>query len=238
MAPVPVQMQKAVLAVLRAVRDAGLGRVNRTTLVKLVYLLDCYYAETHKGDTASQSGWYFYSYGPFAGDLMGAISEMAGRGEIQSHSGEHRDIEYTQYWLGEFPQGPSLSDVGVGSAQALRFASVVRKFHDDLSGLLDHIYFKTLPMKGAIPGRDIDFSVFKGMGELKPHHQVGITDQSKLMKILQLGARLEGRYVELRGNSKAMAAHRPIYDRAYVESLASMDDEANDPDIAFSARLI
>ena len=238
MPPVPALMQDTVLAVLRAVREAGLGRVNRTALIKLVYLLDCLYAETHEGEIASGSAWYFHSYGPFATDLVGAIGEMASRGIIHDHSGEHRDHEYTQYWLGEFPQGPALSDVGLAPAQAARFGTLIRKFHQDLSRLLDHTYFKTFPMQAATPGQNIDFSVLRGVGEVKPHHQVGITDQTKLMRILQLGASLERKYADLEGNAKAMAAHRPIYDRAYSEGMAAMDAELqNEPDIQFTALL-
>lgn len=238
MPPVPAPMQDSVLAVLRAVREAGLGRINRTTLIKLVYLLDCLHAETNEGGTASGSAWYFHSYGPFATDLVGAVGEMASRGIIHDYSAEHRDQEYTQYWLGEFPLGPALSDVGLAPAQAARFGSLIRKFRQDLSGLLDHTYFKTLPMQVATPGQNIDFSVLRGVGEVKPHHQVGITDQEKLMKILQLGASLERRYADLEGNARAIAAHRPIYDRAYSEGMTAMDAELqNEPDIQFTALL-
>lgn len=231
-------MQDAVLAVLRAVREAGVGRVNRTTLIKLVYLLDCLHAETHEGGTASGSAWYFYSYGPFAADLVGVIGEMVSRGTIHDYSAEHRDQEYTQYWLGEFPPGPALSDVGLAPAQAARFGSLIRKFRQDLSGLLDHTYFKTLPMQLATPGQNIDFSVLRGVGEVKLHHQVGITDQAKLLRILQLGASLERKYADSEGSARAMAAHRPIYDRAYSEGMAGMDAALlNEPDIQFTALL-
>ena len=238
MPPVPAPMQDAVLAVLRAVREAGLGRVNRTMLIKLVYLLDCLHAEIHEGETASGSAWYFHSYGPFAADLVGAIGEMASRGIIHDYNGEHRDHEYTQYWLGEFPQGPALNDVGLAPAQTARFGTLIRKFHQNLSGLLDHAYFKTLPMQVATPGQNIDFSVLRGVDEVKPHHQVGITDQAKLMRILQLSASLERKYADREGNTKAMAAHRPIYDRAYREGMAAMDAELQDePEIQFAALL-
>ncbi|WP_225765255.1 hypothetical protein [Stenotrophomonas sp. Marseille-Q4652] len=231
-------MQDVILAVLRVVREAGLGRINRTTLIKLIYLLDCLHAETHEGETASGSAWYFYSYGPFATDLVGAVSEMASRGIIHDYSAEYGDQEYTQYWLGEFPLGPTLSDVGLAPAQAARFGSLIRKFRQDLSGLLDHTYFKTLPMQLATPGQNIDFSVLRGVGEVKPHHQVGITDQTRLMRILQLGANLERKYADLEGNARAMAAHRPIYDRAYSDGMTAMDAELqNEPDIQFTALL-
>ena len=231
-------MHDAVLAVLRAVREAGLGRINRTTLIKLVYLLDCLHAETHEGATASGSAWYFYSYGPFAADLAGAVGEMASRGVIHDFSAEHQDQEYTQYWLGEFPLGPALSDVGLAPAQAARFGFLIRKFRQDLSGLLDHTYFKTLPMQLATPGQNINFSVLRGVGEVKPHHQAGITDQGKLLRILQLGASLERKYAGLEGNARAMAAHRPIYDRAYSEGMTAMDTELQiEPDIQFTALL-
>lgn len=231
-------MQDVILAVLRAVREAGLGRITRTTLIKLIYLLDCLHAETHGGRTASGSAWYFYSYGPYASDLAGAVGEMASRGIIHDYSAEHGDQEYTQYWLGEFPLGPALSDVGLAPAQAARFGSLIRKFRQDLSGLLDHTYFKTLPMRLATPGQNIDFSVLRGVGEVKPHHQVGITNQTRLMRILQLGANLERKYADLEGNARAMAAHCPIYDRAYSEGMTAMDAELqNEPDFQFTALL-
>jgi hypothetical protein len=239
MPPIPAPIQSAVLAVLRAVREAGLGRINRTTLIKLVYLLDCLYAETHDGKTASGAGWYFHSFGPFASDLVGAIDEMANRGVIHDHSGEHGNKEYTQYWLGEYPQGPSLADIGLGSTQSIRFGSLTKKFHNDLSGLLDHTYFKTLPMRDASPGRNIEFRGLAGVSQIKAHHQIGITDQAKLMKILLLSSRLENKFAEMEGNAMAMAAHRPIYDRAYEEGMAAMDADVHDEsDVNFTAHLI
>ena len=238
MPTVPAPLQNAVLAVLREVRDAGVGRVNRTILFKLVYLLDCLHAETHEGEIASGSDWYFHSYGPYAVNLAGGIDELAGRGMVQSMSGEHGNKEFSLYWLGEFPQGPSLGDVGLVGAAAARFGSLVRKFAKDLGQLLDYTYFKTLPMQGAKPGERIDFGVLKGAGQAAVHQHTTIADHAKILRLATLAERLGQCYVKGQGNARALAAHRPIYDRAFAMAMAEMDgDDADHDAIPFRAQL-
>lgn len=238
MPPVPAAMQSVVLAVLREVRDAGVGRINRTVLFKLVYLLDCLHAETHEGEIASGSDWYFHSYGPYAVNLAGGIDELAGRGMVQSMSGERGDKEFSLYWLGEFPLGPSLADVGLVGTAAGRFGSLVRKFAKDLGQLLDYTYFKTLPMQGTKPGERIDFGVLKGAGQVAVHKHTTITDHAKIYRLATLADRLGKGYGQGQGNARALAAHRPIYDRAFAMAMAEMDGDDSDRDeIPFHAQL-
>ncbi|QOD92000.1 hypothetical protein H2514_05065 [Lysobacter sp. CW239] len=207
-------------------------------MFKLVYLLDCLHAEAHEGETVSGSDWYFHSFGPFAVNLAGGIDELASRGLVQSLSDEYRGKDFSLYWLGEYPQGPSLSEVGVVGTGAARFGSMVRKFAKDLSKLLDHAYFKTLPMQGATPGKRIDFGVLKDAGQVQAHKHTSISDHAKILKLAQLAERVAQTYTRGKGNARAMAAHRPIYDLAFVEASAAMDAEDADRDpIAFTAQL-
>lgn len=238
MANVPHSIQSSILAVLREAREAGVGKISRTTLFKLVYLLDCLHAECHEGQIASGAGWYFHTFGPYAVDLAGGIDELASRGMIQSAAGDFGDKEFTLYWLGEYPVGPSLADVGLIGLATTRFASIVRKYSHDLSKLLDHTYFQTLPMRGAIPGKRIDFGVLTGQNQIKSHQHTHITDNAKILKLLQVSERLAQKFSATAGNARALAAHRPIYDRAFAESMVAMDQEDFDGvPIRFDAQL-
>lgn len=238
MANVPPSIQTSILAVLREAREAGVGKISRTTLFKLVYLLDCLHAENHEGQIASGAGWYFHTFGPYAVDLAGGIDELASRGMIQSAAGEFGDKEFTLYWLGEYPVGPSLGDMGLVGTVTSRFASIVRKYSHDLSKLLDHTYFQTLPMRAATPGKRIDFGVLAGQNQAKVHQHTRVADQAKIMKLLQVSERLAEKFSATAGNARALAAHRPIYDRAFAESMAAMDQEdLGDAPIRFDAQL-
>ena len=238
MANIPSSIQSSVLAVLREAREAGIGKIARTTLFKLVYLLDCLHAESHDGQIASDARWYFHLYGPYAVDLASGIDEMASRGMVQSTSGELGDKEFSLYWLGEYPTGPSLADVGLAPGASSRFSWMVRKYSNDLSRLLDHVYFETLPMRNATPGEPIDFSVLTGQGQVQTHRHAHVIDQAKIFKLLEVSDRLTRKFEADSGNARAMAAHRPIYDRAFAESMTTMDreDQLEGP-ISFDAQL-
>lgn len=238
MANVPASIQSSVLAVLREVREAGVGKITRTTLFKLVYLLDCLHAETHQGQIASGAGWYFHSFGPFAVDLADGIDVLAGRGMVQSASGEFGDKEFSLYWLGEYPLGPALSEIGLSGGAASRFSTMVRKYAKDLGKLLDHVYFDTLPMKGATPGKRIDFSTLAEQATFQAHRHAHVTDQAKHFRLMELSDRLTKKFSAGLGNARALAAHRPIYDNAFAGAMAEMDDEdLIEGNIPFDARL-
>jgi len=239
MATIPPNIQTAVLAVLREARESGVGRISRTTLFKLIYLLDCLHAEGHEGQISSGAGWYFHTFGPFAIDLAGGIDELVSRNVIQSAAGEFGDKEFSLYWLGEYPTGPSLAEAGLVGTASSRFASMVRKYSHDLSKLLDYTYFRTLPMRDATPGKRIDFGVLAGQGQSSVHRHTHVADQAKIMKLLQASERLAQKFSTNAGNARALAAHRPIYDRKFAESMAAMDQvDLDEAPIIFDASLV
>jgi hypothetical protein len=238
MQTVPASMQSVILAVLQEAREAGVGRLTRTTLFKLVYLLDCLHAEVHDGTIASGSEWYFHHYGPYAVNLAGEIDRLASRGIVQSLAGEHKDKEFTQYWIGEHPIGPSLKDVGLVGTSSSRFGSLLRKYSKDLSQLLNYTYFKTLPMQGATPGQPLDFCVLKEAASTKMHQRTTIKDHAKILKLAHLAQRLTETYKRDEGSTRAMKAHRPIYDQAFATVMDSMDLEDDEQvSIPFTAQL-
>lgn len=238
MAIVPLPTQSAVLAVLQEAKISGTPRLTRTALVKLVYLLDCLHAEAHAGATASGADWRFHHFGPYAGDLNEALDQLSARGLVQSVEGESGDKDYTLFWLGEFPVGPSLAAVGLPTNLATRFSQLVRRFSGDLSKLLDYTYFKTYPMMDATPGERLDFGTVPASVVPKPHRHTHVVDQQKIFRMLQLADQIKANYQEQQSSGNALAAHRPIYDGEFHRAMDAADVKAGEfTPISFDAQL-
>lgn len=233
-------MRSAVLAVLQEAKQAGVRGISKTSLTKLVYLLDCLYAEGHGGQTLSGAHWYLHHYGPFATDLASAIDELGVQGVIQSKAGESKNKEFALFWLGEYPVGPRATDLGLSGSLASRFAGYISKYANDLSKLLDYVYFKTTPMRDASPGDQLDFHGLAIEGEQTPHRHTHIKDPAKIMRLLELSEAMRKKFEVGRASARAMAAHRPIYDGAFSRAMAEADaeDVTGNGHIPFDARLI
>lgn len=239
MPAVPAPLQNTVLAVLAQAKASGINRLGRTALFKFVYLLDCLHAEGHEGRTASEVHWYFHHFGPYAVDLANGIDELDKRSIIQSFAASHGNKEATVYWLGEYPIGPSLSDVGLTPLQSATFSTWLRQFRNDLSKLLDHVYFRTFPMQHATPGSSIDFKTLAEQARAKPHVRTHIKDPARMLRLLQLQEKLKNSRQQRRPQDLINEIHRPIYDDAYITSMAAMDeDDMIEEPINFSAKLI
>lgn len=220
MAALQSNTKDVILAVLRESKERGVGALTRTALVKFVYLLDCIHAEDHEGKIASGARWVFHHFGPYAQEISAGVEEMARIGLIQSRMGETSEKEFSLYWLGEFPAGPSLQDMGLGSNASTRFSRLMRDFGSDLPKLLDHVYFRTIPMQDAAPGQELKFD---RLAEHKPsgYRHVHIQDHAKILRLATLVHGLSQKAGA--GNAKALEAHRPIYDKVYSAALNALD---------------
>ena len=231
------RVRSSVLAVLRAVKDAGLPHLTRTALVKFVYLLDYLYAEEHAGETASGSRWYFDKFGPFAADLASGIDSLERVGTIQSRGGYAADGDFTLYWLGEFPRGPSFMEVGLSINKAGVLEQWIRKFSRDLSKLLDFVYFHTDPMRDAVPGRALSFAPLAASDDVTSYSPVCVADQSRLYRLLELSNKMRERYRASLAAAKEHPAPTDIYDAVYANAMMAFDEEESDRDVAFHADL-
>ncbi|TDK26217.1 hypothetical protein E2F46_06360 [Luteimonas aestuarii] len=237
MTSVPERLQSAILAVLAEAKALNI-RLNRTALFKFVYLLDCLHAESHNGSTASEAKWYFHHFGPFAVDLAEGLDALTALGIIQSHDGSFKGKDFTQYWLGEHPIGPTLTDAGLRGSQALRFSQWLRAFAGDMSKLLDHVYFDTLPMSNAVPGQSLDFKELAQEAPVGRRPHTHIKDQGKILRVAQLQEKLKQRFLARPTENLVETIHRPIYDDVYRDAMAMVDDgETIDDPIAFNASI-
>lgn len=135
------------------VRDQG-GSLNKTALVKLVYLVDLEHYRSY-GKRATEINWMFHHYGPYERELDRAIS-----------SNPYVDMD------GDRRTGYRFSTSGSESQNAHRNFSaqyeratqltvdkVLRQWGlEPLNVILDYVYFETEPMQNVERGDYLDFS--------------------------------------------------------------------------------
>ena len=136
--------------------DQG-GYVNKTALVKLVYLVDLEHYRRYS-KLATGLHWRFHHYGPYAPELETAINDNAfvnvfgGRrsGYRFSRSGDWREI------------GRSFN-AHFGAPVKRIVDSVIEQWGlESLESLLDFVYFETEPMLAAERGQFLDFQTVQG----------------------------------------------------------------------------
>ncbi len=114
--------------------------LNRTKLVKLLYLID---VERVRGRGRPLTGlrWIFFHYGPYAYELIDTLTEMEGRELVASPW--HDSVLYRAA-----PGAPDGDDWNAGPRRTVDH--VIERFAPlDLNELLDYVYFRTEPMTNA-----------------------------------------------------------------------------------------
>lgn len=123
--------------------------LNRTKLVKLLYLID---VERVRSRRAPLTGfhWVFFHYGPYAFDLIDTLDAM--EGEELTVDQWHDSVLYRAA-----PDASDASDWPVGTKSMVDH--VVDEFGGlELNELLDFVYFHTGPMIDARRGQPLEMS--------------------------------------------------------------------------------
>ena len=199
------------------VRDQG-GTPNKTTLVKLVYLVDveCW---RKLGKPATGLEWHFHHYGPYSAELERDINDNA----FVRVFGNRRS---------GYGFSPSSDWKEAQAAFNARFEPAVRKVADGvvrqwglegLETLLEYVYFETEPMQEASRGETLDFS--KIQPEKGPTHvgpRLAFSDEF----LSGLRARWDQRRNPPGTSSQEKEApDEPVYDEVYDEALKLMAGE-------------
>lgn len=213
-----------ILAILSLSRSEGRTRILRTVLMKFIYLLDVYCAETNPGkETFTNLEWKFYHYGPFSSEAAEIIDSLAKQGMLSEETIEaefRNDKEYKLYSIPDYSSPKNLSELGVPSRAKLNLSADMKR-HDTLSSLLDYVYFKTAPMINAKPGDILSFqnceklniSDFKPL-EMKPLNKKKLAENKR--KLRELIAQRKA-YSQIKFSG--------AYDEIYEKSMAALDDE-------------
>jgi len=169
------------------VKDAG-GPLGRTKLVKLLYLMDLeHYRRT--GKLLTGLDWVFYHYGPYVMALPGILASMDLDIPEETHvtaTGRKAKVFRPSYQL-EPDEDRLAKKIGPVGTRIAR--DVLDTWGDqDLTPILDFVYFHTEPMKEAKPGERLDFTTVnrdRSIEQLRSEVQVEAGKRAEFVKRLR-----------------------------------------------------
>lgn len=213
--------QDLALALLTSAQASG-NVLNKTKLLKLMYLTDIEHFRTHR-KTLTGFEWIFFLYGPWAPEYDTLIAELQRRDFIEIEPWESGSLSGDRLKARE---DRALETVLESTNEYFRVKHQVETWSDrSLSELLDYIYFDTDPMRDAVSLQPLDFEkVSPEAPALYKRSKSGASDASV--------RNLRKRFAEIRErNEQARQAAvssfvSPTYDEAYEEALEQLSNEA------------
>lgn len=192
-------------------------------LVKFLYLADLYCARKNGGKTLTGWPWRFVYFGPYCQESMQAIDQAVQSGLIEQlpyesrSTGEERYLYKARRSRAELPVERALDSLSLYVTSTLKAA--VRKWSDDTSGLLTHVYFETEPMQDIEPGDTLDFRKAQAPQKVVrvPAMKLSGKKQQKALQILE----------SLRRRTLEQPRETPLdtgpHDEAFVQALNHED---------------
>ena len=199
------------------VREQG-GSPNKTTLVKLLYLID---VESCRklGKPATGLEWKFHHYGPYSAQLERDINDNA-----FLHVFGDRNSGYGFHITSDWRDIHQAFDAGFGPGIKRVADSVVNQWGlQELQPILEYVYFETEPMQEARRGEALDFSTIQPE-EAPPGRRPRLTFSDEFINNLRTRWDQRKRNQDT-SNREWEAPGEPIYDEVYDEALRRMADE-------------
>ena len=199
------------------VRDQE-GTLNKTALVKLVYLVDVECCRK-LGRPATELEWRFHHYGPYSAQL-------------------ERDVNYNRFIhvFGDQNSGygfaPSSDWQDIRAAFNTSFDPAVRRIADGvarqwglepLETILEYVYFETEPMQNARRGETLDFSKIQPE-ETSARRVPRLSFSDEFISDLRTRWQERGKPTSTPGGEKATPSE-PVYDEIYEQALELMDED-------------
>jgi len=127
--------------------------LTQTKLVKLLYLIDVERAAEGRQPLTGLR-WTFYHYGPYPLELPGTIGKLESQRRLVTENWHDSKLYRAA------PNAPDGDDWNHAARRTVD--SVIRRYAAmDLNELLDFVYFRTGPMKGAARGETLDLGKAK-----------------------------------------------------------------------------
>jgi hypothetical protein len=210
----------AALGILTRVRDQQ-GSVNKTKLLKLLYLADIEHYRKHN-ETLTGFNWIFYWYGPWSAEYDDLLADLARTDSIEIEPWNKDELTGFRIQLSE-PR--DLNDVIADADEYLRIRRAIDTWADrSLSDLLNYVYFETEPMIGAVSQQPLSFdSISKEPPKLYRRSSSG-TDPRALNR-LRAKVRKYQEEIESKRNSALGEFRAPVYDEIYASALNALDAE-------------
>jgi hypothetical protein len=151
------KQQERVLSLIKAICtrvQEKEGYVNKTKLIKYLYLIDVEYYRNHE-KTYTGFNWIFYDFGPWAHEYNKIYDAMSISDEFRITAGS--DPKYDAYFIYSLSKEefePLFENV---HDELLTRRIVDRWAVENLNTMLNYVYFKTEPMVDAKRNESLDF---------------------------------------------------------------------------------
>ena len=196
--------------------------LTKTRLVKFLYLLDLYWAQSEKV-TFTGWPWAFVHYGPYCRESTDAIdrAEKFGYLSANSYESKFRDEDYRLYGPGHrLDEGHRDSVRGMLPIYVWsNLFRAVGNWCDDTFGLLDFVYFRTGPMRNAMPGDVLSFDDEDKI-DYRQFQPVKMEPLSKAKKAV-----LRGVIDKIKADMAGRPERPSVYDREYFDFLSALEEE-------------
>lgn len=213
--------QDLALALLTSAQARGTV-LNKTKLLKLMYLADIEHFRAHR-KTLTGFDWIFFLYGPWAADYDTLIADLERMDFIEIEPWDSGGLSGERL---KAKTDRDLEKVLESTTEYYQVKYQVEAWADrSLSELLDYVYFDTDPMRGAASLEPLDFEkVNPETPTLYRRSKSGVSDASV--------RNLRRRFAEMRERSeqaRQAVLHSflpPAYDEAYQEALEQLSNES------------
>lgn len=195
--------------------------INKTKLIKLLYLIDVEYYRRYK-KTFTGFNWIFYEFGPWAheyNEIYDIIKSSPNfRIEQKGHikEGEVLQPEFIKY----FEEEIDLEDIFPTLEEKTIFFEIVDRWgKENLSEILNYVYFYTEPMLNARKRKPLDFHNIEIYGKVPKYkrRKSGVSEK----RIAELREKLKSLKLEEKISKKQRI--RPRYDELYFSVINKLD---------------
>ena len=208
--------------------------LTKTRLVKFLYLLDLYNAQSEK-QTFTGWPWAFVHYGPYCRESTDAIdrAEAAGYLAARSYESKFGNDDFKLYGPGGLLREDEAEEVQRELPMFVwsNLSAAVHQWHDDTFGLLDYVYFHTGPMQEARPGENLSFEGEDKIdyAQFKPVEMIPLSKAKKKA--------LRGIIDKMKAEPQEESTESFLYDKAYFEFVSTIAGEETPAGLSGSAKL-
>jgi hypothetical protein len=188
--------------------------LTKTKLLKLLYLFDLAYFQTH-GEIFTGFSWKFFHLGPWASEYDPTLQGMMAAGLLAQQVSNSETIFYRPTNRVELAQAlPSLKD-------EVLLKTILKQWGDKSTGeILDHVYFQTAPMEAAVRNQPLDFSSVPQSSGSKYER---VASGAKSSEIRKLKTAFEKRRVERNAGKPTVRMTPPNYDEDFERAMATLE---------------
>lgn len=228
-----MDVQLLILGLLQEARNQHLTLV-RTALLKYLYLLDVYSAEAGEGAPVSGVTWQFLHFGPYSVEAVRAMEDLSSQGLIftDRREAEGGDREFFLYSLREHHKVQDLREIGVFGKVQNRINADMKRYKNDLSRLLNFVYFQTAPMLDAQPGDTLDFSACIKVHLDDVRHVEMLSLRPKAIKEIRNKLR-----TLMQSRKSLPPVEQGLYDEAYYSAMEILDGDPLETGVTGKAKI-